>query len=173
MSSDAHAKKKPGCVNTAHPGFTYADLFTTERHRLVIVSTFDVKPKSNFIMTNTRKAFVWSEDGEDFTIIDKNGNVFEGIDCFTIEQMAEMFIQCALEKIDKLTALKTDKGREIAAEISNVVVELVNGEIGKIDSEPYKGIDFRRENNFLHQMLICVCRNGDEWKGISKEFKQN
>ena len=173
MSAESHTKKKPGCINKAHPGFTYADLSTTERHKLVIVPTFNVKPKSNFKLTKTRKAFVWSEDGEDFTIIDKNGNVFEGIDCFTIEQMAEMFIQCALEKIDKLVALKTEKGREIADEISNVIVELINGEIGKIDSDPYKGIDFIREKNFLHQMLIRICRDGDEWKGITKEFKRN
>ena len=132
---------------------------------MVVVPTFNVKPKSNFRITKTRKAFVWSEDGEDFTIIDKNGDVFEGIDCFTIEQLAEMFIQCAFEKMDKLTALKTEKGCEIAAEISNVIVELANGEIGKIDSEPYKGIDFRRENNFLHMMLIHVCRYGEEWNG--------
>ena len=132
---------------------------------MVIVPTYNVKPKSNFRMTKTRKAFVWSEDGEDFTIIDKNGNVFDGICSFTIEQMAEMFIQCAFEKMDKLTALKTDKGCEIAAEIGNVIIQLVNGEIGKIDSEPYKGIDFRRENNFLHMMLIRVFRDGDEWNG--------
>ena len=131
----------------------------------VFVPTYNVRPKSNFRVTSTRKAFVWSEDGEDFTIIDKNGNVFEGIDCFTIEQMAEMFIQCAFEKMDKLTSLKTEKGSEIAAEISNVITELANGEIGKIDSEPYRGIDFRRENNFLHQMLIRICRDGDEWNG--------
>ena len=80
-----------------------------------------------------------------------------------------MFIQCALDKIDKLAALKTEKGREIAAEIFNVIVELTNGEIGKIASEPYKGIDFRRENNFLHMMLIRVCRDGDEWKGCNYE----
>lgn len=131
----------------------------------VFVPTYNVKPKSNFRMTKTRKAFVWSEDGEDFTIIDKNGNVFEGIDCFTIEQLAEMFVQCAIEKMDKLTALKTDKGNEIAAEISNVITELAKGEIGKIDSEPYRGIDFKRENNFLHMMLIHVCRYGEEWNG--------
>ena len=131
----------------------------------VFVPTYNVKPKSNFRVTSTRKAFVWSKDGEDFTIIDRKGNVFEGIDCFTIEQLAEMFVQCALEKMDKLTALNTDKGREIAAEISNVIAELTNGEIGKIDSEPYKGIDFRRENNFLHMMLIHVCRYGEEWNG--------
>jgi hypothetical protein len=146
-------------------GNCYTVLATRERKIMVIVPTFNVKPKSNFRMTKTRKAFVWSEDGEDFTIIDKKGDVFEGIDCFTIEQLAEMFIQCAFEKIDKLTALKTEKGREIAAEISNVIVELANGEIGKIDSEPYKGIDFRRENNFLHMMLIHVCRYGEEWNG--------
>ena len=132
---------------------------------MVIVPTFNVKPKSRIRVTKTRKAFVWSEDGEDFTVIDKNGDVLEGIDCFTIEQMAEMFIQCAFEKLDKLTALETEKGYEIAAEIANVIVELADGEIGKIDSAPYKGIDFRRENNFLHMMLIRVCRNGDEWKG--------
>lgn len=131
----------------------------------VFVPTYNVKPKSNFRVTSTRKAFVWSEDGEDFTIIDRKGNVFEGIDCFTIEQLAEMFVQCALEKMDKLTALNTEKGREIAAEISNVIAELANGEIGKIDSELYKGIDFRRENNFLHMMLIHVCRYGEEWNG--------
>jgi len=131
----------------------------------VFVPTYNVKPKSNFRMTKTRKAFVWSEDGEDFTIIDRKGNVFEGIDCFTIEQLAEMFVQCAIEKMDKLTALKTEKGNEIATEISNVIAELTNGEIGKIDSEPYKGIDFRRENNFLHMMLIHVCRYGEEWNG--------
>ena len=54
-------------------------------------------------------------------------------------------------------------------EIFNVIVELTNGEIGKIASEPYKGIDFRRENNFLHMMLIRVCRDGDEWKGCNYE----
>lgn len=132
---------------------------------MIIVPTYNIKPKSHFRVTSTRKAFVWSEDGEDFTIIDKNGKVFEGIDCFTIEQMAEMFVQCALEKMDKLTALKTEKGCEIAAEISKVIVELANGEIGKIYSEPYKGINFRRENNFLHMMLIRICRDGDEWNG--------
>lgn len=116
-------------------------------------------------MTKTRKAFVWSEDGEDFTIIDKNGEVIEGIACFTIDEMAEMFIQCAFEKMDKLTALDTDRGREIAAEINNVIIQLANGEIGKIDSEPYKGIDFRRENNFLHLMLILIFRHGVEWNG--------
>lgn len=165
MSLYARMKKKLDHTNMAIPGFIVTDLVTTERHKLVIVPTFNVKPKTNFKLPKTRKALVWSEDGEDFTIIDKKGEVFEGIDCFTIEQMAEMFIQCALEKIDKLTALKTEKGREIADEISNVIVELINGEIGKIDSEPYKGIDFRRENNFLHQMLIRIYRNGDEWKG--------
>ena len=41
---------------------------------MIIVPTFNVKPKSNFRMTKTRKAFVWSEDGEDFTIIDKKGD---------------------------------------------------------------------------------------------------
>lgn len=132
---------------------------------MVVVSTFNVKPKSTVRVTKTRKLFVWSEDGEDFTIIDKNGNVLEGIDCFTIEQLAEMFIQCAFEKLDKLTALETEKGYEIAAEIANVIVELADGEIGKIDSEPYRGIDFRRENNFLHMMLIHVCRYGEEWNG--------
>ena len=166
MSSDSPKKKKLDRVDMANPGFVHA---IAERHKLVIVPTFNVKPKSNFRLTKTRKAFVWSEDGEDFTIIDKNGNVFEGIDCFTIEQMAEMFIQCALEKMDKLTALNTDKGREIAAEISNVIVELINGEIGKIDSDHCKGIDFRRENNFLHMMLIRICRDGDEWKGCNYE----
>lgn len=132
---------------------------------MIIVPTFDVKPKSNIRMTKTRKAFVWSEDGEDFTIIDKNGNVIEGICSFTIEQIAQMFIQCAFEKIDKLTALNTDKGRKIATEINNVIVQLASGEISKIDSEPYKGIDFRRENNFLHMMLIFIVRHGAEWKG--------
>lgn len=132
---------------------------------MIIVPTFNVKPKSRTRVTKIRKAFVWSEDGEDFTIIDKKGEVIEGIDCFTIDEMAEMFIQCAFEKIDKLTALDTDRGREIAAEISNVITQLANGEIGKIDSEPYKGIDFRRENNFLHQMLILIFRHGEEWKG--------
>ena len=132
---------------------------------MVIVPTFNVKPKSHTRVTKIRKAFVWSEDGEDFTIIDKKGEVIEGIDCFTIEQMAEMFIQCAFEKMGKLTALDTDRGREIAAEISNVITQLADGEIGKIDSEPYKGIDFRRENNFLHQMLILIFRHGEEWKG--------
>lgn len=121
---------------------------------MVIVPTFNVKPKSTIRVTKTRKAFVWSEDGEDFTIIDKNGEVLEGINCFTIEQMAEMFTQCAFEKIDKLNALGTDKGRKIAEEINNVIMQLANGEIGNIDSEPYKGINFRRENNFLHMMLI-------------------
>lgn len=134
--------------------------------QMVIVPTFNVKPKSRIRVTKTRKAFVWSEDGEDFTIIDKNGDVLEGIDCFTIEQMAEMFIQCAFEKIDKLNALDTDRGRKIAEEINNVIMQLANGEIGKIDSEPYKGIDFRRENNFLHMMLIR-CRDGGEWKGYN------
>lgn len=134
---------------------------------MIVVPTFNVKPKSHIRVTKTRKVFVWSEDGEDFTIINKNGDVIEGIDCFTIEQMAEMFIQCAFEKLDKLTALETEKGYEIAAEIANVIVELANGEIGKINSQPYKKIDFRRENNFLHMMLIRVCRNGDEWKGYN------
>lgn len=143
----------------------YTVLVTTERYKMVIVPTHNVKPNSHIRITKTRKAFVWSDDGEDFTIIDKKGEVIEGIDCFTIEQMAEMFVQCAFEKMDKLTALKTDKGCEIAANIANVIVELANGEIGKIDDEPYKGIDFRRENNFLHMMLIRVCRDGDEWKG--------
>ena len=138
---------------------------------MVIVPTYNVKPKSNFRMTNTRKAFIWSEDGEDFTIIDKKGEVIECIDCFTIEQIAEMFVQCAFEKIDKLVALKTEKGCEVAANITNVIVELANGEIGKIDDEPYKGIDFRRENNFLHMMLIRVCRDGDEWKGYKSLAK--
>lgn len=143
----------------------YTSLVTLERKNMVIVPTFNVKPKSNFRMTKTRKAFVWSEDGEDFTIIDKNGKVIEGICSFTIEQMAEMFIQCAFDKIDKLTALDTDRGRKIAAEINNVIMQLANGEIDKINSEPYKGIDFRRENNFLHMMLIFIVRHGAEWNG--------
>ena len=48
---------------------------------MIIVPTHNVKPKSNIRITKTRKAFVWSEDGEDFTIIDKKGEVIEGIDC--------------------------------------------------------------------------------------------
>lgn len=135
---------------------------------MTIIPTYNVKPKSHYKVTKSQKAFVWSEDGEDFTIIDKNGEVIEGINCFTIEQIAEMFIQCAFEKIDKLTALKSKRALEIVDEISKTITELVNGEIGIIDCESHKGINFKRENNFLHQMLILTCRGNEEWNGFQK-----
>ena len=122
--------------------------------------------KPTIRVTKTMKLFNWIIDGEeDFTLIDKNGVVLEGVCALTLPQHAKMFVECMLEKIDKLVATKDIKAREIAEKMSDIVVKFGQGELPEWIHDTFDRIDFRRENDIIHTMLIMIVRNGEEWNG--------
>ena len=122
--------------------------------------------KPTFKVTKTRKLFTWLIDGEeDFTLIDKNGKIIEGCCHLTTSQYAKMFVDCMLEKIDKLVATKDIKAREIAEKMSDIVVKFGQGELPEWIHDTFERIDFRRENEIIHIMLIMIVRHGEEWNG--------
>ena len=122
--------------------------------------------KPTFKVTKTQKLFTWVIDGEeDFTLIDKNGKIIEGWCHLTVSQYAKMFIECMLEKIDKLVATKDIKAREIAEKMSDIVVKFGQGELPQWINDKFEKINFKRENEIIHTMLILICRNGEEWNG--------
>ena len=117
-------------------------------------------------VTKTRKLFNWVIDGEeDFTLIDKNGKIIEGVCSLTAAQHAKMFVECMLEKIDKLVATKDIKAREIAEKMSDIVVKFGQGELPDRIYDKFDKINFKRENEIIHLMLIMICREGHEWSG--------
>lgn len=122
--------------------------------------------KPTIRVTKTMKLFNWVIDGEeDFTLIDKNGVVLEGVCSLTLPQLAKMFVACMLEKIDKLVATKDIKAREIAEKMSDIVVKFGQGELPEWIHDTFERIDFRRENEIIHTMLIMIVRHGEEWNG--------
>ena len=122
--------------------------------------------KHTFKVTKTQKLFTWVIDGEeDFTLIDKNGKIIEGWCHLTTSQYAKMFVDCILEKIDKLVATKDIKAREIAEKMSDIVVKFGQGELPEWIHDKFGKINFRRENEIIHTMLILICRNDEEWNG--------
>lgn len=125
-----------------------------------------IKMKPTIRVTKTMKLFNWVIDGEeDFTLIDKNGVVLEGVCSLTLPQHAKMFVECMLEKIDKLVATKDIKAREIAEKMSDIVVKFGQGELPEWIHDTFERIDFRRENEIIHTMLIMIVRHGEEWNG--------
>ena len=100
--------------------------------------------KPSLKVTKTRKLFNWVIDGEeDFTLIDKNGKIIEGVCHLTAAQHAKMFIECMLEKIDKLVATKDINAREIAEKMSDITLrpvplECPGGGICPLFSLPYR-----------------------------------
>ena len=134
----------------------YTVLVTTERNKM----------KPTFRVTKTRKLFNWVIDGEeDFTLIDKNGKIIEGVCTLTLPQHAKMFVDCMLEKIDKLVATKDIKAREIAEKMSDIVVKFGQGELPERINDKFEKINFKRENEIIHLMLIMIVRNGEDWNG--------
>jgi hypothetical protein len=124
------------------------------------------KMKPSLKVTKTRKLFNWVIDGEeDFTLIDKNGKIIEGECHLTAAQHAKMFVDCMLEKIDKLVATKDIKAREIAEKMSDIVVKFGQGELPDRIYDKFEKINFKRENEIIHLMLIMIVRNGEEWNG--------
>lgn len=122
--------------------------------------------KPSLKVTKTRKLFNWVIDGEeDFTLIDKNGNVVEGVCSLTIDQWAKVWLDCMLEKIDKLVTTKDIKARELAEKMSDIVVKFGQGELPEPINDSFGRINFRRENWFIHTMLIMIMRYGVEWNG--------
>jgi hypothetical protein len=122
--------------------------------------------KPSLKVTKTRKLFNWVIDGEeDFTLIDKNGKIIEGVCSLTLPQYAKMFVECMLEKIDKLVATKDIKAREIAEKMSDIVVKFGQGELPDRIHDEFEKINFRRENEIIHTMLIMIVRHGEEWNG--------
>lgn len=122
--------------------------------------------KPTIRVTKTMKLFNWVIDGEeDFTLIDKNGVILEGICTLTLPQLAKMFVECMLEKIDKLVATKDIKGREIAEKMSDIVVKFGHGELPDRIHDKFEKINFKRENEIIHTMLIMIVRDGEEWNG--------
>ena len=122
--------------------------------------------KPTFKVTKTQKLFTWVIDGEeDFTLIDKNGKIIDGLCHLTTSQYAKMFVECMLEKIDKLVATKDIKAREIAEKMSDIVVKFGQGELPQWINDKFEKINFKRENEIIHTMLILICRNGEEWNG--------
>lgn len=122
--------------------------------------------KPTFKVTKTQKLFTWVIDGEeDFTLIDKNGKIIEGWCHLTVSQYAKMFVECMLEKIDKLVATKDIKAREIAEKMSDIVVKFGQGELPEWIHDKFGKINFKRENEIIHTMLIMIVRHGEEWNG--------
>jgi hypothetical protein len=70
-----------------------------------------------------------------------------------------------LEKIDKLVATKDIKAREIAEKMSDIVVKFGQGELPEWIHDEFEKINFRRENEIIHTMLIMIVRHGEEWNG--------
>lgn len=124
------------------------------------------KMKPTIRVTKTMKLFNWVIDGEeDFTLIDKNGVILDGVCSLTLPQHAKMFVECMLEKIDKLMATKDIKARGIAEKMSDIVVKFGQGELPEWIHDTFERINFRRENEIIHTMLIMICRDGKEWNG--------
>lgn len=122
--------------------------------------------KPTLKVTKSRKLFTWVIDGEeDFTLIDKNGKIIEGWCHLTTSQYAKMFVECMLEKIDKLVATKDIKAREIAEKMSDIVVKFGQGELPDRIHDKFEKINFKRENEIIHLMLIAIVRHGEEWNG--------
>ena len=122
--------------------------------------------KPSLKVTKTRKLFNWVIDGEeDFTLIDKNGKIIEGVCSLTTAQHAKMFVDCMFEKIDKLVATKDIKAREIAEKMSDIVVKFGQGELPEWIHDKFGKINFKRENEIIHTMLIMIVRHGEEWNG--------
>ena len=137
-------------------GNCYTVLATRERNKM----------KPSLKVTKTRKLFNWVIDGEeDFTLIDKNGKIIEGVCHLTAAQHAKMFVDCMLEKIDKLVATKDINAREIAEKMSDIVVKFGQGELPDRIHDTFEKINFKRENEIIHTMLIMIVRNGEEWNG--------
>ena len=117
-------------------------------------------------VTKTMKLFNWViDDEEEFTLIDKNGLILEGICTLTLPQLAKMFVECMLEKIDKLVATKDINAREIAEKMSDIVVKFGNGELPDRIHDKFEKINFKRENEIIHTMLIMIVRDGEVWNG--------
>lgn len=134
----------------------YNSFVTTERYKM----------KPTIRVTKTMKLFNWVIDGEeDFTLIDKNGVILDGVCSLTLPQHAKMFVECMLEKIDKLIATNDIKAREIAEKMSDIVVKFGQGELPEWIHDTFERINFRRENEIIHTMLIMICRGGKEWNG--------
>ena len=122
--------------------------------------------KPTFKVTKTQKLFTWVIDGEeDFTLIDKNGKIIDGLCHLTTSQYAKMFVECMLEKIDKLVATKDINAREIAEKMSDIVVKFGQGELPDRIHDKFEKINFKRENEIIHTMLIMIVRDGEEWNG--------
>jgi hypothetical protein len=122
--------------------------------------------KPTIRVTKTMKLFNWViDEEEEFTLIDKNGVILEGICTLTLPQLAKMFVECMLEKIDKLVATKDIKAREIAEKMSDIVVKFGNGELPDRIHDKFEKINFKRENEIIHIMLIMIVRDGEEWNG--------
>lgn len=122
--------------------------------------------KPTIRVTKTMKLFNWIIDGEEeFTLIDKNGIILEGVCSLTLPELAKMFVECMLEKIDKLVATKDIKAREMAEKMSDIVVKFGNGELPDRINDKFGKINFKRENEIIHTMLIMIVRDGEEWNG--------
>lgn len=122
--------------------------------------------KPTIRVTKTMKLFNWVIDGEeDFTLIDKNGKIIEGESYLTLPQRARMFVECMLEKIDILIATKDIKARKIAKKMRDIVVKFYQGELPDQIHDKFENINFKRENEIIHHMLIMIVRYGEEWNG--------
>ena len=122
--------------------------------------------KPTIRVTKTMKLFNWVMDGEEeFTLIDKNGIILEGVCSLTLPELAKMFVECMLEKIDKLVATKDIKAREMAEKMSDIVVKFGNGELPDRIHDKFEKINFKRENEIIHTMLIMIVRDGEVWNG--------
>lgn len=122
--------------------------------------------KPTIRVTKTMKLFNWVMDGEEeFTLIDKNGIILEGVCSLTLPELAKMFVECMLDKIDKLVATKDIKGREMAEKMSDIVVKFGNGELPDRIRDKFGKINFKRENEIIHTMLIMIVRDGEVWNG--------
>lgn len=122
--------------------------------------------KPTIRVTKTMKLFNWVIDGEEeFTLIDKNGIILEGVCSLTLPELAKMFVECMLEKIDKLVATKDIKAREMAEKMSDIVVKFGNGELPDRIHDKFEKINFKRENEIIHTMLIMIVRDGEVWNG--------
>ena len=122
--------------------------------------------KPTIRVTKTMKLFNWViDEEEEFTLIDKNGVILEGVCSLTLPELAKMFVECMLEKIDKLVATKDIKARDMAEKMSDIVVRFGNGELPDRIHDKFEKINFKRENEIIHTMLIMIVRDGEVWNG--------
>ena len=124
-------------------------------------------------ITSGRHLFEWKE-WDDYSVIDSKGNVIDGVVSLTVDHYAHMFWICITEKEEKLKQIGTEKAKKTVEKIAHLKDLFIKGEFATPDEFDFRDvverINFKRESELQHSMLILMCRNGEEWNGYKGEI---